>query len=307
MTDALGAQIQRAPNRFRRAILARVRGQPHAVISGPGVAIAKHLWRSFLLVAADAHAHNSTIVVTNRQLKNLLRCFGTELSYGIKKPQQGNAEVPLAAQATAFQAVENGRKILLAPQADSHGDVNLGMQNALFLQPLHQAVGDQFVIFRSTKVLGDVLEGEEKSGKVLVAVKRINLRRSYGFATTPAQFEQCGRLNRALEMQVQLCLGQKSQKTARRLGNGGHDFQIVVSSRTFCMADGGFSGSSLVTSCIGLINNRLIPELITLVASSLPTICTFPIAILPGVLLASTGESRPAGLVMAGNRYLNQC
>jgi hypothetical protein len=135
------------------------------VVGGPGIGVAKKFRRRFLLVAADADADDFAIVIANGKLKDFLRGLRAELADCVEDPEQRNPEVARTAGASAIKAFEDGGEILLAPEADADRNVNLGVQNVFFFQTLHQAVGDQLVIFRRAQVLGDVLEGEQETGK----------------------------------------------------------------------------------------------------------------------------------------------
>src|ERR1700693_1131267 len=103
------------------------------------------------------------------------------------------------------------------------------MKNIFLLQALHEAVGDEFVIFRRAQMLGNVFEGEQEPLKVFVAVERIDIGLSDAVAVTLAEFEQGVRLDCALKMEMKLGLGEKAQKTARRAIDGRHCFLIVDS------------------------------------------------------------------------------
>src|ERR1700692_3382678 len=108
------------------------------------------------------------------------------------------------------------------------------MKNIFLLQALHKAVGDKFIIFRCAQMLGDVFEGEQESGKIFVAVERIDLRLRNAIAVTLAEFEQRGGFDCALEVQVEVGLGEKAQETARRAISGRHCFLIVDSWGKIC-------------------------------------------------------------------------
>src|ERR1700691_4680629 len=175
VADALGAQVERPPDRFRRAGFAGVGSQAQAVVSGPGVSVAKQLGRRFLLVASDADADDLAVVIADGQLEDFLRGLGPELAAGVEDPYQGDAEVASATGPAAIEALEDGSKILLTPEADSDRDVDLGVEHVFFFQPLHQAVSDEFVIVDSAQVLGDLLEGQQEPLKIFVAVECIDL------------------------------------------------------------------------------------------------------------------------------------
>ena len=116
------------------------------MVSGPGVGVAEKLGRSFLLVAADADADDFAVVVANGKLEDFLRRLRTELPDRVEDPEQRDAEVARTPGTAAVQTFEDGGEILLAPEADSDRNVNLGVQHVFFFQPLHQPVSDQFVI-----------------------------------------------------------------------------------------------------------------------------------------------------------------
>src|ERR1700690_2989939 len=92
------------------------------------------------------------------QFKNLSRSPGTELAAGIEYSQQRNSECTLTFLASAFQPFEDGVEVLFAPQAHAYGNVDFGVKNVFMLELLHQAVGDELVVFRRLQVFGDGLE-----------------------------------------------------------------------------------------------------------------------------------------------------
>ena len=158
VADALGAQVERSPDGFRRASLAGVGSEAQAVVGGPGVGIAEKFGRGFLLVASNADADDFAVVIADGELEHILGGFGAELAYSVEDPKQRDAEVARAAGAAAIEAFEDGGEILFAPEADSDRDIDFGVQHVLFFQPLHEAVSDEFVIVGRAQVLGDVLE-----------------------------------------------------------------------------------------------------------------------------------------------------
>src|SRR5205807_835509 len=152
VADTLSAQVECSPNRFWGPRLTGVRSKAHAVVGGPGVGVAEEFGRGFQFVASDADAGDFAVVITNGELEDFLRGFSAELADGVENPNQRDAEVARAAGAAAIQAFEDGGEILLAPQADSDRDIDFGVQNVLFFQPLHQAVADEFVVFGCAQV-----------------------------------------------------------------------------------------------------------------------------------------------------------
>src|SRR5271156_1780027 len=207
VADALGAQVERSPYGFRRTSFSGVCGEPHAVVGGPSVGVAEKFWWSFLLVAADSDADDFAIVITHGKFEDFLRSLGSELTDSVEDPNEGDAEVTRATGASAIESLEDRGEILVAPEAYSNRDAHLGVQNVFFFQALHQAVGNQFVIFRRAQVLRNVFEGEQKAGKIGVGIESLYFSLCDPFAATGAEFEQRGRLDCALEVEMELGLG----------------------------------------------------------------------------------------------------
>ncbi len=216
VADALGAKIERAPYGFRRTILASVGGQAHAVVAGPGIGVTKEFGRGFQFVASDADADDFSIMIMDGEFKDVLRGFKAKLANSVEDPEKRDSEVASAAGAAAIQAFEDGGEILLAPEADSDRNVNFGMQNVFFFQALHQAVGDELVIFWGAEMLGDVLEGEQKTWEIVVKVELVDLGLGDAVAVVAAEFEKCGGFDCSLEMQVEFGLRQLAEETAGR-------------------------------------------------------------------------------------------
>src|SRR5215467_15620880 len=137
MADSFRAEIQGPPNGFRAGAFASVGRKSQALIFGIGVLLAKELGRGFLLVASNADANHVAIAIFCCQLDDFLCRLGTELAYGVEDPEQTYVEVFLSALAAALQAFEDGVEVLLAPEAHTYGNVNLGVEDVLGLQLLH--------------------------------------------------------------------------------------------------------------------------------------------------------------------------
>src|SRR3954463_554018 len=135
-----------------------MRREVQPVVLGVGIHAAKQLRWRLHLVPANADTDDVTVLVTRRQFEDLLRFFHSKMPRGIKNPKQRYAEIPCPARASPLQSFEDGRKILLAEKADSHRDVDLGMEYALFLKLLHQPVGDELVILGAAQMRAHFLE-----------------------------------------------------------------------------------------------------------------------------------------------------
>src|ERR1700683_2573957 len=237
VADAFDAQVERAPNGFRRPSLAGMRRKAQPVVGRPGVRIPEKLRRRFLLVAADADANDVAVVIADCKLKDFLSGLSAKLADSVEDPHQRDAEVTRAAGTAAIQAFEDGGEILLAPQANANRNVDLGVQNVFFFQPLHQAVSDELVIVCSSQVLGDVLERKQEAGEIFVAIEGVDLGACRPFTAALPQLKQSGWLDRALEVQMQLSLGKKAKKTIRQpIECGRSHFLIVESCLNICEA-----------------------------------------------------------------------
>src|SRR5438045_5000559 len=144
--DPFRMKIERSPDGFRRTRLSGVRCEVQSVIRRVSVDAAKQFRRSFDLISSNANADYVAILVANRELKNFLRLFHSEVPRSVKNPKQGNSKLACAARASAFQAYKKGGEILFAIKADAHRHVNFRMQAVLSVQSLHQAIRDEFIV-----------------------------------------------------------------------------------------------------------------------------------------------------------------
>ncbi len=92
---------------------------------------------------------------SNRLVEYALRGLDPEVAHGVEDPQQRHAEVALAALPPALQALEDGIEVAIAEQDHADGDIDLGVQHVFRLQLLHQAIGDELVIFRRAQPVRD--------------------------------------------------------------------------------------------------------------------------------------------------------
>jgi hypothetical protein len=189
--------------------------------SGPALSPAwavnvfEKLRRALALVAADAEGDYVAVAELDGEVEDLAGLFRAELADGVEDPEQRDAEVLLAAPAAALQAFEDGREILLAPEADADGNRDLGVQNVLLFQAFHQTVGDEFVVVGRAQVAGDVLEGEEEAGEIGVVVKPLDFGRGAVDSVALAEFEESCGLDGAFKMQVQFGLWKRDNETGR--------------------------------------------------------------------------------------------
>src|SRR5579863_9195723 len=126
--------------------------EPQTVVFRIPIDAAKQFRRSLLLVAANPDADHVPIFIAHRQFKYLLRCFYAKVAGCVENPEQRYAEIARSSGAPALQTLEDRSKVLLAVQANSDSDVDLGVQSVFLLQSLHKAIGDEFVILGAAQV-----------------------------------------------------------------------------------------------------------------------------------------------------------
>src|SRR5215813_9216760 len=80
--------------------------------------------RSLLLNPANANADNVAVPEMGSKGKNFFRRFHAEVANGVEDPQQGNAELTLAAPAAVLQAFKYGLKRLSSPVNHAHAHVH---------------------------------------------------------------------------------------------------------------------------------------------------------------------------------------
>src|SRR6202162_715536 len=213
VADAFRFEVQRAPNGIRPGAFTSVRREMKTVLRAARVNACEPLWRTRTLVAANAEGHYVAIMKLDGEIEHALRLLGSELANSIEYPHKRNAEVFLSALAATFQTLENRGEILFAPETDTDRNNNLRMQNVLRFQPLHQPVSNQLVVFRCAQVSGHILESCQETRKVFVVVELLHFgeRRTIHRVTLP-QFEQRGGFDRALEMQMELGLGERADE-----------------------------------------------------------------------------------------------
>src|SRR5215469_1925017 len=171
MTEALGAQVDRAPDRFWPSGLTGMTGQAKSFGLRSQKRRAEYLRRTAAFVAADSEADHLAVAVFEGEINNGLGLFHAKLAHRIKQPQHGNTKIALPALASAFHTGKERIEIELAHQAHPHGAIDFGVQNVLCSQALHHAVGDQLVVFRRAQSLSDCLEGHQETLKIGVAVE----------------------------------------------------------------------------------------------------------------------------------------
>ena len=150
VADALGTQVQRAPDRFRTGGLARVCGQTQPVFGAIRIYFAEQLRTGLALVAADPESHHVSILILDRQFGDPLRFSGSELPHRIEDPQQRHAEIARAlGSRPRSRPSKIAAKFCFRYRHTPDRDVDLGVKHILCLEPLHHAIRDEFVVCRS--------------------------------------------------------------------------------------------------------------------------------------------------------------
>ena len=126
---------------------------------------------------------------------------------GIEDPEKRNAEVTLTALAAAFQAFEDRIEVQLPVITNTDRDIDLCMQHVLRFELLHEAVRDQFVVFRCPQKFADCFEGEQEPGEVVIRVNFLRLLdRGMRNPAPFLQFDQRRWLDRTFEVEVKFGL-----------------------------------------------------------------------------------------------------
>ena len=86
VTDAFGAEIERAPDRLRPGVLAGMGGEMESIFGGIGIGIAKQLGRTLLLVAPHADGDDVPFPEARRNFEHLAGGHRAELAHGIEDP-----------------------------------------------------------------------------------------------------------------------------------------------------------------------------------------------------------------------------
>ena len=209
------AQVQRSPDRFRRACLTSVRGQTQTLVGGVGVNAAEQFRRCLHARRRQCRLQRHGGPVSHRQFENFLRFLDSEVAGCVEDPEQRHSEIASATGTSALQTLKDRGEILLAKKTDANRDIDLGVQHVLFFQALHEPVRDEFVVVGSAKMSADSFKCHQETLKIGVAVKRLNLGQRGSIAVEFAEFEQGSGLDRPLEVQVQLRLGELADEGIR--------------------------------------------------------------------------------------------
>jgi len=86
------------------------------------------------------------------------------------------------------------------------------VQHVLRFKLLHQAVGDELVVFGCLEIFGHGFEGHEEGIEVLVAVQLFYLSDGAGFSVALSEFDQRCWIDRTFQMQMQLSLGKGNEE-----------------------------------------------------------------------------------------------
>src|SRR5438874_11518726 len=97
VTNALGADVQRSPDRLRPRRLPGVCCEMQAMIFGLRVNFLEKLWRGSALVSADPNSNDVALLVLNCLVKYLGSGFNSEMADGVKNPEQRNYKIAFPA------------------------------------------------------------------------------------------------------------------------------------------------------------------------------------------------------------------
>src|ERR1035437_7048896 len=228
VANALRTDGESFPDSLGAGSFAGVVGQVKTGLRGLGIKGAKGRGAGAALVASQANADDGGMswLEFGSLAEDALGLLDGKVAHGIKDPVDREAQFAFGALAGSLQGGEDwleGGGVVVAPVVDdADGDVNLGVNHSLSGKMLHHAPGGQLVVFRADQLRGDGLEGVQEAGKVREAVERFGLdERERADVVASAQVNQSRGQNRALEVQMQLGLGQAADKVL----DSGHGFQ----------------------------------------------------------------------------------
>ena len=186
---------------------------------GLGIEGAEGLGAGAALVAAEADADDGGVVRPHLGgfAEDALGLFDGEMAHGVEDPVEREAQFALAAFAGPFQAGEDGLEgggIVVAPHVDdADGDVDFGVDDALRGEVLDHAPGGEFVVVGADEPARNGFEGLDEAGEVSELIEGFGLgERDGAGVVAPAQLDECFRRDGALEMQMQLGLGEPADE-----------------------------------------------------------------------------------------------
>src|SRR5712691_6691553 len=173
MANALGAEVDCAPHRFRPGSLAGVHREPQSALAAATVDLAKKLRRAAALIAANAKANDTRALLTaaHSLFHHALCSIRPEVAHRVKDPEQRDAEIFLSTHAPGLDAAKNFAELLSAPVHHAYTHIHFRVQHVLRAQALHHAIGDELVVVCGPQALGDRLEGHEEPKEILVLIE----------------------------------------------------------------------------------------------------------------------------------------
>ncbi len=234
VTEALGADVQGAPDAFRADRFAGVGGEAETGFASFGIEVAERLGGGAAFIPADSNADDRG--EARAELGGFAEDAGgfldAEVANSVKDPIEGEAKLGFGAGAGALHAIEQRLEFATAPVVDhADRDVDLGVNHALTSEAFSHAPGGKLVIVGSAEVLGDRFEGEQKAGEVGVVKEGASLvERKRGSIVAGAELDEGFRSDRSFQMEVQLGFRQSAYEGVHGTGYGmrNSDQQSVI-------------------------------------------------------------------------------
>ena len=230
VADALGADGEGLPDGFGAGGFTGVVGEAQTGFAGAGVEGAEGLGAGASLVAAEADADDGGVSLAQfcGLTKDALGLFEGEMAYGVEDPIERDAEFVSGAQAGAFEGFKDGFEaagIEVAPHVnDADGDEDLGVNDALVVELLQHAPGDEFVVAGLLEAAGDGFEAFDEAAEVVEAIEGFGLMECEGeFIVAGAELDEGGGQDGAFKVEVQLGFGEAADEGL----DGGHNSSVA--------------------------------------------------------------------------------
>ena len=151
MSDALRANFERGPYRFRPHRLACVSGQAQARAFRKLVDFAEPCGRTALFVAADAEGHHAVIYARGRQLHDFDGVRHAEVADRVEYPVHFDGKF---GRRLSHGSVD-GREFLLLPEDDAGREGDFGVLDVIGDELLQQGARDVGVVCRGAQTFDD--------------------------------------------------------------------------------------------------------------------------------------------------------
>jgi len=201
MTNAFGADLQRAPDRIRTIGLARMRRQMKPRVFRITIRIAEIPRRPAQFISSDAERDSAIAHMIGRQTRHLHHVIGAELPDGIEVPPHLHTVACARLFLRIADRPPHRMKIETPPQDHARRQRNLRVTYPLARQRFDHAPRDQGIVLRPPQALRDELETVQKTVEIRKPPHAIDILFGKGWVEKHHGLP----VDRAFEMEVKLC------------------------------------------------------------------------------------------------------